>query len=134
MNFHVHMHCVHVQCVRDTSIIYKYYDTGILERDHRDGPAGYKKHKVIIMYNVQCTYVHVMMCIVIRDDITFALTSLATSAVICFSPAAGIKMSHSAVNRFSSVTSAPGNPKIEPVFYKSIKHTLHIHMYMSIIN
>ena len=41
---------------------------------------------------------------------TLAFIWRATSAVICCSPAAGMRISHGATSRFSSVGVAPGNP------------------------
>ena len=46
--------------------------------------------------------------------LTLALTSRAMSEVMTCSPAAGMRMSQSAVRRFSEVGVAPGNPTIVP--------------------
>ena len=50
-----------------------------------------------------------------HSSLTFAFKFLAMSAVICLSPAAGTRMSHSAVSRFSSVAVAPGKPIMVPL-------------------
>ena len=48
---------------------------------------------------------------------TLACICSAISAVICFSPAAGIRISHSAVSKFSVVSCAPGNHLMEPPLF-----------------
>ena len=48
---------------------------------------------------------------------TLACICLAMSALITFSPAAGINISHSATNRLSLVGCAPGNPTIVSCSY-----------------